>query len=41
MIMIDIPFNRTEISDEETAYIKAQFLDAIHQLEELLAKEVE
>ena len=39
MIMIDIPFNPDyEVSDAETAYIKAQFLDAIHQLEELTGK---
>ena len=39
MIMIDIPFNPDyEVSDEYTADIKAQFLDAIHQLEEITGK---
>ena len=39
MIMIDIPFNPNyELSDAETAYIKAQFLDAIHQLEEITVR---
>lgn len=39
MIMIDIPFNPDyEVSDAETAYIKAQFLAAIKQLEEITGK---
>lgn len=39
MIMIDIPFNPDyEVSDAEVAYIKAQFLDAIRQLEEITGK---
>ena len=39
LIMIDIPFNPDyEVSDAETAYVKAQFLDAIRQLEELTGK---
>lgn len=36
LIMIDIPFNPDyEVSDAETAYVKAQFLDAISQLEKI------
>lgn len=39
MIMIDIPFNPDyEVSDAYVAYIKAQFLDAIKQLEEITGK---
>lgn len=39
LIMIDIPFNPDyEVSDAEVAYIKAQFLAAIKQLEELTGK---
>lgn len=39
MIMIDIPFNPDyEVSDAQTEYIKAQFWDAIHQLEEITGK---
>lgn len=39
MIMIDIPFNADyEVSDAQVAYIKAQFLDAIKQLEEITGK---
>lgn len=39
LIMIDIPFNPDyEVSDAEVAYIKAQFLEAIRQLEELTGK---
>ena len=39
MIMIDIPFNPDyEVSDAETAYIKAQFLAAIKQLEDITGK---
>lgn len=39
MIMIDIPFNPDyEVSDAETEYIKAQFWDAIHQLEDITGK---
>lgn len=39
MIMIDIPFNQDyEVSDEEVAYIKAQFWDAIHKLEKITGK---
>lgn len=39
MIMIDIPFNPDyEVSDAEVEYIKAQFWDAIHQLEEYTGK---
>ena len=40
MIMIDIPFNPDyEVSDAETEYIKAQFWDAIRQLEENMAEQ--
>ena len=36
LIMIDIPFNPDyEVSDAETQYVKAQFLQAIAQLEEI------
>lgn len=36
MILIDIPFNPDyEVSAAELAYVKAQFMDAIHQLEEI------
>jgi benzoyl-CoA reductase/2-hydroxyglutaryl-CoA dehydratase subunit BcrC/BadD/HgdB len=39
MIMIDIPFNPDyEVSEAETAYVKAQFLAAIRQLEELTGR---
>lgn len=39
LILIDIPFNpNREVSDAELAYVKAQFLDAIHQLEALTGK---
>ncbi len=39
MIMIDIPFNPDyEVSDAQTEYVKAQFWDAIHQLEEITGK---
>lgn len=39
LIMIDIPFNPDyEVSDAEVEYIKAQFWDAIHQLEKLTGK---
>ncbi len=39
MILIDIPFNPDdEVSDAEVAYVKNQFWDAIHQLEELTGK---
>ncbi len=39
LIMIDIPFNPDyEVSDAETAYVKAQFLAAIRQLEQLTGK---
>ena len=39
LIMIDIPFNPDyEVSDAEVQYVKAQFLEAIHQLEELTGK---
>ncbi|MDR0719431.1 MAG: 2-hydroxyacyl-CoA dehydratase [Treponema sp.] len=39
MIMIDIPFNPDyEVSGAETAYVKAQFLAAIRQLEELTGR---
>lgn len=39
MIMIDIPFNPAyEVSDAEVEYIKAQFWDAIHQLEAITGK---
>ena len=42
MIMIDIPFNPDyEVSDAQTEYIKAQFWDAIHQLEEITGKKVD
>ena len=36
MIMIDIPFNPDyEVSDAELAYVRAQFWEAIHRLEEI------
>lgn len=36
LIMIDIPFNPDyEVGDAEVQYVKAQFIAAIHQLEEL------
>ena len=39
MILIDIPFNPDdEVSDAEVTYVKNQFWDAIHQLEELTGK---
>ena len=39
LIMIDIPFNHYyEVNDDLLEYIKAQFWDAIHQLEELTGK---
>ena len=39
MILIDIPFTPDdEVSDAEVAYVKNQFWDAIHQLEELTGK---
>lgn len=39
LIMIDIPFNPDyEVSDAEIAYVKAQFLAAIEQLEQLTGK---
>jgi benzoyl-CoA reductase/2-hydroxyglutaryl-CoA dehydratase subunit BcrC/BadD/HgdB len=39
MIMIDIPFNPDyEVSDAETAYVRAQFWDAIHTLEKITGK---
>jgi benzoyl-CoA reductase/2-hydroxyglutaryl-CoA dehydratase subunit BcrC/BadD/HgdB len=39
MIMIDIPFNPDyEVSDPESAYVKAQFLAAIRQLEDLTGR---
>lgn len=39
MIMIDIPFNPDyEVSEAMTAYIRNQFRDAIHQLEEITGK---
>ena len=39
MIMIDIPFNPDyEVSDAQVQYVKAQFLAAIKQLEELTGK---
>ena len=39
MIMIDIPFNPDyEVSDEELSYVRAQFREAIRQLEELTGK---
>lgn len=39
LIMIDIPFNPdNEVSPEEIAYVKAQFLDAVKQLEEITGK---
>lgn len=39
MIMIDIPFNPdNEVSDSELAYVRAQFWDAIRQLERLTGK---
>lgn len=39
MIMIDIPFNPDyEVSEAEITYIRAQFWDAIHQLEKITGK---
>lgn len=39
MILIDIPFNPdNEVSDEQVAYVKGQFLDAIKRLEEITGK---
>ena len=39
LIMIDIPFNPDyDVPDEEVAYVRAQFWDAIHQLEELTGR---
>ncbi len=39
LILIDIPFNPDyELSDDQVAYVKAQFLDAIKQLEEITGK---
>jgi benzoyl-CoA reductase/2-hydroxyglutaryl-CoA dehydratase subunit BcrC/BadD/HgdB len=39
MIIIDIPFNPDyEVSDAQVAYVKAQFMEAIKQLEELTGK---
>jgi len=39
MILIDIPFNPDyEVSDAEVAYVKAQFLAGIKQLEEITGK---
>lgn len=39
MIMIDIPFNPDyDVCDAEIEYVKAQFWDAIHQLEEITGK---
>ncbi|OON86703.1 2-hydroxyglutaryl-CoA dehydratase [Oribacterium sp. C9] len=39
MIMIDIPFNPDyDVPESEVAYVKAQFLDAIHQLEKITGK---
>ena len=39
MIMIDIPFNPDyEVSEAMTEYIRAQFWDAIHQLEKITGK---
>ena len=39
MILIDIPFNPdNEVSDEQVAYVKGQFLNAIKQLEEITGK---
>lgn len=39
LIMIDIPYNNTvEVHDSNVAYVRAQFDNAIHQLEELTGK---
>ena len=39
MIMIDIPFNPDyEVSDAQVEYIKGQFWDAVHQLENITGK---
>lgn len=39
MILIDIPFNPDyEVSDDQVAYVKGQFRDAIRQLEEITGK---
>lgn len=39
LILIDIPFNPNyEVSDAQISYVKAQFLEAIEQLEEITGK---
>lgn len=39
LIMIDVPYNNeTTVSDEQVAYIKGQFMDAIKQLEKIAGK---
>lgn len=39
LILIDIPFNPDyEVSDAHVAYVKAQFIEAIHQLEAITGK---
>ena len=39
LIMVDIPYNNTvEVSDSAVKYVRAQFDNAIHQLEELTGK---
>lgn len=39
LIMVDIPFNSNyEVSDQQVAYVAAQFWDAVHQLEEITGR---
>lgn len=39
LLMLDIPFNPdNEVSDDEVAYVKAQFLDIVAKLEEITGK---
>lgn len=39
LIMLDIPFNPdNEVSDAQVAYVRGQFMDAVHQLEEITGK---
>lgn len=40
LIMIDIPYNNTtEVTEDYVEYIRAQFIDAIHRLEEISGKQ--
>ena len=39
LIMVDIPYNNTvEVSDSAVKYVRAQFDNAIHELEKLTGK---